>query len=169
MQFGSVFDNEASSPRYIFVKRTKRLNEIFDSNDKEIITYKEFDGDKIEPEFFLPKLPLIAINGGEGIGNGYSWKILPRNPENVREYVRQYIQTGSADDSLLIPWFNGFKGEVLQLDEKKFEVSGVIERVNTTTLIIRDLPPLPAYQYEKYKTKLLKFMVPQRKKPAFVS
>ena len=81
---------------------------MFDENDREIVNYLKFDGDDIEPEYYLPKLPVIAINGTAGIGNGYSTKILQRSIKNVKEYVEQLINKTEPDKKLLIPSFNGF-------------------------------------------------------------
>lgn len=152
-QFGTAINNEASSPRYIFVKRTNLLDVMFDPEDRDILEYQQYDGYPIEPTFFLPKLPLLAINGSKGIGNGYSCKILPRSLESVRAFIKSLL-AGQTPDTLL-PSYNGFKGTVERLGERSFSIIGKFERVNMTTTIITDLPPDSAYQYERYKVSTL--------------
>ena len=154
-QFGTVIDNENSSPRYISVRRYDKTDAMFDKSDRDIVKYLTYDGDKIEPEFYLPKLPLVVINGSSGIGNGYASKIALRDTKKVAQYVYDKINTGVADKSLLIPSYNGFNGVVEEVGDKKYLFKGTIERVNTTTTIITDLPPTSSYQYEKYKEDVL--------------
>lgn len=154
-QFGTAQNNISSSPRYIHVSRSELLEKMFDENDREIVNYLKFDGDDIEPDYFLPKLPLIAINGTSGIGNGYSTSILQRSVSGVKQYVEQLIKKEELDKSLLIPAFNGFNGEVEVITDSSFLLKGRFERINTTTLVIKDLPPTSSFQYEKYKERVL--------------
>lgn len=154
-QFGTAQNNISSSPRYIHVSRSDMLDNMFDENDREIVNYMKFDGDDIEPEYYLPKLPLVAINGTTGIGNGYSTNILQRDVKKVAKYVSQLINKEEADKSLLIPSFNGFNGTIEVISDTSFLVKGRIERINTTTLVIKDLPPSSSFQYEKYKERVL--------------
>lgn len=154
-QFGTAQNNISSSPRYIHVSRSDILDTMFDENDREIVNYLKFDGDDIEPEYYLPKLPVIAINGTAGIGNGYSTKILQRSVKNVKEYVEQLINKTEADKKLLIPAFNGFNGSVEVITDSSFLLKGRFERINSTTLVIKDLPPTSSFQYENYKERVL--------------
>lgn len=154
-QFGTAINNTNSSPRYIFVKRHDKLDEMFDVNDREIVNYLTFDGDSIEPEYYLPKLPMIIINGTLGIGNGYSTKITQRDVKKVAKYIHDKITKGKANKNLLLPSYNGFTGKVEQVTENSFLLKGVVEKVNSTTTIIKDLPPTSSYQYERYKTRVL--------------
>lgn len=154
-QFGNVIDNGNSSPRYIFVMRYDKLDEMFDKEDREIIEYLKFDGCSIEPRFYLPKLPLVLINGSTGIGNGYSCNILTRDVSSVAKYLNNKITNKKSKVDFLLPSFNGFTGQVIRLSDTSYEVHGVIERVNTTQTIIKDLPPSSRYQYDKYKERVL--------------
>lgn len=154
-QFGTAIDNDAASPRYIYVKRSKQLTQMFDPNDLNILNYLKFDGNDIEPSYFLPKMPIILLNGGFGIGTGYSSNILPRDPKKVKLYMEQYAKGLLPPEDLLIPHFNGFKGTVKQLAPKKFIIEGKLERLTQTTTVIQDLPPFSYYQFENYKNKVL--------------
>lgn len=154
-QFGTAQNNQSSSPRYIHVSRSDNLDNMFDENDREIVNYLKFDGDSIEPEYYLTKLPLIAINGTTGIGNGYSTKILQRNTQNVAKYISQIINKEELDEALLYPAFNGFNGQVEALTKSSFLIKGRFERLDKSTIIIRDLPPSSSFQYENYKEKVL--------------
>ncbi|AXF41439.1 topoisomerase II medium subunit [Acinetobacter phage SH-Ab 15599] len=169
-QFGTAIDNRATDGRYIFVRRTTAIDEMFDEDDLSIINYKETDGDEIEPDFFLPKLPLILINGGFGIGFGYSSNILPRNILNIKKAIAAYLTSPEKEipEKFMIPSFNGFKGTVVQAkDPKQFIITGVIERNNQTTTTITDLPPFSPFQYEKYKQRVLLPLLTSKKIVSF--
>lgn len=154
-QFGTAIDNDAANPRYIHVRRSKLLTQMFDQDDLNLVEYQLFDDELIEPKFFLPKMPLIVINGGFGIGTGYSSNILPRCPKNVKKYMEQVANGSVLDSSLLLPHFNGFKGTVERIEKNKFMVKGLLERAGQTTSIIKDLPPFSSFQFEKYKVRVL--------------
>src|SRR5574344_456638 len=65
--FGTRFENEASATRYIFTAKEKYFDNIFKKEDNDILIQQYFEGTKIEPRFFVPTLPLVLVNGSEGI------------------------------------------------------------------------------------------------------
>jgi hypothetical protein len=72
--WGSLVDwqggKDAASARYIFTNVPKITRTIFHPHDDPILNYLDEDGAKIEPEYYLPTVPLVLINGAEGIGTG---------------------------------------------------------------------------------------------------
>ena len=154
-QFGTAQYNQSSSPRYIHVSRNDAIDDMFDAHDREIVKYLKFDGESIEPEYYLPKLPLILINGSVGIGNGYSTKILTRDVSKVAEYVKSKIETGEANPDLLLPSFNGFNGRIEQVTQNSYKIYGKIERLTSTKFAITELPPFSSFQYENVKDRIL--------------
>ncbi len=73
-QFGSRCQGgqDASSARYIFTLLSKLTRLIFKEEDNAILKYQDDDGLQIEPEYYIPIIPMILVNGGIGIGTGYS-------------------------------------------------------------------------------------------------
>jgi DNA topoisomerase-2 len=63
---------EAASARYIFTNLNPLTRMLFSEHDDAILPQLEEEGLKIEPEYYVPILPLILVNGGEGIGTGWS-------------------------------------------------------------------------------------------------
>jgi DNA topoisomerase-2 len=51
---------------------SKVLKYIFKEDDNDILDHLTEDGYTIEPEFFKPIIPVVLINGSEGIGTGWS-------------------------------------------------------------------------------------------------
>jgi len=46
---------------------------IFHPADDGLLNYLEEEGMSIEPEYFLPTVPMVLINGADGIGTGKSF------------------------------------------------------------------------------------------------
>ena len=72
-QFGTriLGGKDAFLSRYIFTKLSENFYKLFNKEDFELLDYLNDDGLSIEPTFYVPKLPLILINGSCGIGTGF--------------------------------------------------------------------------------------------------
>ena len=139
--FGTRFAQEASAPRYIFTYGSKNLFTLFRKEDLKILKEQMFEGERIEPVFYVPTLPLILVNGSEGVSSGFAQKILPRNPKNIIKYLTNKIQGKRNNKDLLKPFFNDFKGTVEQ-GETSFQwlIKGKIERTNKNQITISEIP-----------------------------
>jgi DNA topoisomerase-2 len=146
--FGFRHNNEASEARYIFTCKSPIMDKLFLKEDNDVLIQQTFEGEKIEPRFFVPTLPILLINGSEGIGNGYAQKILPRNPENLKKWIEKYLKDGTKDSTLLIPYYSGFKGDIIQTGEKSFSIIGKVDVLSQTELMITEIPL--NYDLEKY-------------------
>lgn len=147
--FGSRFRFDASAPRYIYTNKEKYFDKIFNPEDNKVLIKQSFEGSEIEPRFYVPTLPLLLINGSEGIATGFAQKILPRNPLKVIQCIEEYIKTGKINETLLTPWFRGFKGKVCAgANPGQFIIEGCIEKVSLTKLRITEIPV--SYQLESY-------------------
>jgi DNA topoisomerase II len=67
---------DAASARYIFTKLERIARAVFHPDDDAVLTYLDDDGMSIEPAFFVPVLPMVLVNGVEGIGTGWSTSVL---------------------------------------------------------------------------------------------
>jgi DNA topoisomerase-2 len=146
--FGSVCIQEAGAPRYINVAKEKIFDYIFKGIDNNILIDQEFEGTKIEPQFFTPIIPLILVNGSEGVGTGFAQKILPRNPKEIVQKLVSMCTNPCTDPYNFLPYFKGFKGEVKRVDGFSYEIYGKFERTNTSTITITELPI--GYDLAKY-------------------
>lgn len=63
---------EAASPRYIFTNLTPLTRILFNKEDDQILNYQNEEGQRIEPDYYAPIIPMILVNGAEGIGTGWS-------------------------------------------------------------------------------------------------
>lgn len=159
-QFGSILSSEAASTRYIFTRAHANARTYFKTEDDHILEHRYEDGDKAEPLSYFPILPMWILNGSVGIGTGHSVKILPRSPQAVSTLVSKLVDGKTPQqktiDRLLCPYFEGWTGDVVQINDRQFELHGKIESINTTTLKITELPV--GYGVDKFKAILVKLM-----------
>lgn len=152
--FGNRCFPEAAAGRYIFTRKSDYFDSIFDPKDTPLLTGQVFEGDNIEPLFFIPTLPMILINGSSGIGSAYAQKILPRNPTQVEKAVRKYLSEGKLPTARLAPFYKGYKGKISHIEGNSWEIRGLIEKKNSTTIMVTELPI--GITLDKYTEELVK-------------
>ncbi len=129
---------DAASPRYIFTHLTSVAFDIFDKQDLNLLEYLEDDGMQVEPEWFIPIIPMILVNGCSGIGTGYSTYIPSHNPLDIIKNL--LLMLDKEEPQVMFPYFKDFKGEVLSLGNGEYELRGMYSKVNNTTLEIKEIP-----------------------------
>ncbi|KAK1924337.1 DNA topoisomerase [Papiliotrema laurentii] len=139
-QFGTRIagGKDAASARYIFTNIPRITRAIFHPADDAILNYMFEDGAKIEPEYYLPTVPLILINGAEGIGTGWSTNIPNFNPKDVVENLRRMMR--GEEPERMNPWFRGFKGSIERIEQDKYKSNGIIEKIDDKIIEITELP-----------------------------
>lgn len=138
-QFGSRIGPQASAARYIFVELNSNFRQLFRAEDEPILNYLEDDGVSVEPDFYLPTIPTILLNGADGMGTGFACYILKYNPQDVKKECIAALS--GKKRTKLVPWYRGFTGDVARNSETDQVVfTGKFERINTTTLKITELP-----------------------------
>jgi DNA topoisomerase-2 len=154
-QFGSrlVGGSDASSPRYIFTLLSQLTKLIFKEEDNAILEYLEEDGQTIEPEYYIPIIPMILVNGGVGIGTGFSTNIPQFNPSDIITaciHICNTIALSPNEDmhvlidrieiAEFIPWYLGFTGSIEKGAKGTFQSKGVYMWIDENTLEITELP-----------------------------
>lgn len=82
---------EAASARYIFTSLSPVTRTLFPEQDDNVLEYLEEEGLSIEPNFYLPIIPMALVNGADGIGTGWSTFIPCHNPRDVVENIRNLM------------------------------------------------------------------------------
>ncbi len=72
-----------ASPRYIFTFLNPLTRLVFPEEDDPLLDQIEEEGMKIEPNSYVPILPMVLVNGAEGIGTGWSTSIPCFNPSDI--------------------------------------------------------------------------------------
>lgn len=166
-QFGTRLQggDDSASERYIFTELNPLTRYLYPEADDSVLTYLDDDGMMIEPEFYVPILPMILVNGSKGIGTGFSTDIMCYNPKQIINYLM--CKLGNVTDTdcdvgagaglpEITPYYEGFKGRIIQLEDKKYMFVGKYEVSGTDSIRITELPI--GVWTDKYKVFLEKLM-----------
>ena len=141
-QFGTrlMGGKDASQTRYIFTKLSPEARKLFDARDDSVLGYLSDDGKQIEPEFFVPVLPTVLINGTEGIGTGFSCYVPPFNPSDISKNIQRCLSGNPIEK--MTPWFRGFKGTIVQDPDDTFVwIMQGLYSVKSDVVTVTELPP----------------------------
>ncbi|CRG90833.1 DNA topoisomerase II [Talaromyces islandicus] len=163
--FGSrlMGGSDAASARYIYTRLSPFARRVFHQSDEALLTYNEDDGEKIEPELYVPVVPMILINGADGIGTGWSSSIPNYNPEDIVENLKRMMD--GVEPEPMQPWFRGFTGEVTAQGADRFKFSGIIRESGEKEVEITELPIRTWTQDFKDK---LEDIIKAEKTPSFI-
>lgn len=70
---------------------------VFPPVDDNLLKYNYDDNQRVEPEWYIPIIPMVLVNGAEGIGTGWASKI-PNY--DVREIVNNIHRMLNGDEPL---------------------------------------------------------------------
>lgn len=136
-QFGSRLTSEAAAARYIFTELTPSFRKLFRKEDDHILKHLESDGQTIEPDTYIPILPMVLVNGAKGMGTGFACSVLSYNPYHIRDNI--LTKLSGKDAAPLMPWYNGFKGIVERIENQTI-IKGAFQIVNSGTIKVTELP-----------------------------
>ncbi|TPP66786.1 DNA topoisomerase 2 [Fasciola gigantica] len=136
---------DAASARYIFTALNPVTRLIFHPADDPILTYLRDDNLRIEPEWYCPIIPMILVNGADGIGTGYATRIPNYDVLEELESNRYLVH-----------------GEIAIIDDTTLEITELPVRVWTQTYKENVLEIMlngtdkvqPCITYEKRKSYL---------------
>ena len=139
-QFGTrrMGGKDHASPRYIFTMLEKITRAIFHPDDDELLNYLHDDGVSIEPDYYMPVIPMVLVNGSDGIGTGWSSKVPNYDPRQIISNIRKMIKGEPVVK--MDPFYSGFSGKIKPEGDGKYSVHGIIEREDDETLLISELP-----------------------------
>ena len=130
--------DNSSAARYLFTNMSYLTRLIYNEHDETLLTYKKDDGISIEPEFYLPVVPMMLVNGIMGIGTGYSTFCPSYNPGDIIENIRRNLE--GIPMVPMTPWYRGYNGVIKRMDETRFITVGNYIRKGKDTIRIRELP-----------------------------
>ena len=148
-QFGSreLGGKDAASARYIHTKLDYLTRYIYRDEDDVLLDYREDDGEKVEPYFYAPIIPMVLVNGcSTGIGTGSSCNIPCYNPLDLVDCIKIWLDNNGdvcKDDEWAFPeikpFYRGYKGEIVKDTDKRYISWGIIssEKGNVT---VSELP-----------------------------
>ena len=145
---------DVGAPRYTSVKRGIAAKELI-YPDIDIVPLQEnYDGSNMEPTTFLPIVPMALVNGVSGIAVGWSTSILPRNLGDVIDATIKVLD--GKKPKTITPSYDYLNCDVDHIIDSSWMFTGKVEKVNSTTVKVTELPP--EVSLESYKEKLNKMI-----------
>lgn len=131
-----------ASARYIQTYVTPQITRaIYRELDDPVLNYLDDDGIPIEPEWFIPVLPMVLVNGTKGIGTGFSTTVAKYNPIEIIGNLIAMMENRVNDIKELKPWYQGFKGTILSSNKPgSYLIYGRYQVVDETTVRVTELP-----------------------------
>ena len=139
-QFGTRLrgGKDAASPRCLFTALSSLARLIISPLDEPGLTRLCDDDRLVEPEWLCPILPMVLVNGAEGIGTEFS-SFVPNY--DAREIVANLQRMLDGVEPIpMVPSYKGFTGKIRQVDEHTFTTFGTVTRLDDTHLEITELP-----------------------------
>ena len=138
--FGSRLQggSDSASARYIYTRLSPFARRVFHPLDEPILKYNTDDNRTIEPEVYVPVVPMILVNGADGIGTGWSSSIPNYNPEDIVKNLR--LMMNGQEPEEMVPWFRDFKGKVTMMGPDRYKFSGIITQTGDSEVEITELP-----------------------------
>ncbi|XP_076167856.1 DNA topoisomerase 2 isoform X2 [Ptiloglossa arizonensis] len=139
-QFGTRLagGKDSASPRYIFTMLSPLARFIFHKYDEPLLKYEYDDNQKIEPVYYVPTIPMVLVNGADGIGTGWMTKIPNYNPREIIENL--YRMMDGADPKPMIPYYKNFKGVIESCGDYRYVINGEISVIGPDKVEITELP-----------------------------
>jgi len=156
--FGSRLVQEAAAPRYIFATLSPEFKKIFIDTE---VAPPSLDIEDPEPQYYLPIIPWVLVNGISGIAVGFATSILPRSISDLTLATKSYLKNPSKfleKNDPIPPTFPHFRGIIKQESETglNWSTTGIIEYIGKYQYKISELPI--GYDREAYVTLLNKMI-----------
>lgn len=137
--FGNPLTGDpASAARYIETRLSKLAKTtVFNLELTE--TVPSYDGRAEEPKFLPMKIPLLLMQGAEGIAVGMSTKILPHNFVELLEAEIAYLQRKKYEVFPDFPSGGSIDVSDYQEGKGKVRLRASIETIDDKTLVIREI------------------------------
>lgn len=142
-QFGTRLQggHDSASERYIFTNLNPLTRCIFRESDDQVLDYLDDDGTSVEPIYYVPIIPMLLVNGGKGIGTGFSTDIMCHNPLSIIDYLLGVLKKIPVDKLPKIePYYEGFKGTIQSINSEKYLIKGCYDIISEKQVKITELP-----------------------------
>jgi len=164
-QFGSRHGDKAGSARYISVKLSPLAKATFPPADRWHLRYVFEDGERAEPQYFVPVVPMAALESYKIVSEGWNHDSHGRDLDAVLAVIKAYLAgspelVAAADrlhaegptpaaiaevERLAKIWplpvsTRGFDGEVRQYRGEAYSFGSYVWAAETRTVTVSELP-----------------------------
>ena len=105
-QNGSLRSQDAASPRYLYVRHSK-YTDIW-KVDYDLLEFEEEEGQKVEPKYYLPIIPIVLTANQIGMAPGYKFSCISYNPLDIIDNCEEYIKKKTIS-KIIRPYVRGIK------------------------------------------------------------
>jgi len=140
-QFGTriMGGSDSASARYIHTELNPLVDTIYPKADFPLLSYTNDDGLFVEPEYYVPIIPMVLVNGMVGIGTGFSTNVPLFNPYEIIKNIISKLNDKSYKS--MNPYYNKFKGKIIKRDNYNYLTKGIYKiNKNDNTIEITELP-----------------------------
>lgn len=111
-QYGTVIKGgkDAAAGRYVKTAITPYVTALFPESDMPVLRYRHEDGDQVEPQYFVPLIPMALVNSNSGIAVGFSTQFPSFHPLHLIDYLLSILDGKPTPE--LTPWYRGFRGRI---------------------------------------------------------
>lgn len=92
----------------------------------------------MEPTWYIPIIPLVLVNGADGIGTGWRSKVPNFNPREIVENLR--LMLNNEEPMIMKPWYKNFRGTIEDCTEQRYVINGEISITDEDEVEITELP-----------------------------
>ena len=93
--------------RYIHTHLSAITRAIFHPDDDKILDYLDDGGIAVEPRHYVPIVPMVLVNGAEGMGTGWSTNVPCHDARDVVDNIKRLLRGEEPQE--MSPWYRGFK------------------------------------------------------------
>merc|ERR1719382_1716082 len=104
-QFGTRLQGgkDSASARYSYTRLERIARLIFHPDDDYVLEFKSEEGQSIEPVWYIPVIPMVLVNGAEGIGTGWATSCPNYNPRDLIDILKKFIKKKDVSQEKLQP------------------------------------------------------------------
>lgn len=142
-QFGTRSNGgkDSANPRYTFTQLNKRLCfAMFPKDDDFLLKYVFDDGERCEPLYYVPVIPLSIMEHMELPATGWKIKIWGRNWKDVIKNVRNLITGKIKKASPMKIWLKDNIGDIRNFKGRDYSVGKYVYDNKKKQIIVTELP-----------------------------
>jgi DNA topoisomerase-2 len=142
-QFGTRSNGgkDSADPRYTFTQLNKRLCfDMFPKDDDFLLKYVFDDGERCEPLYYVPVIPLSIMENMEIPATGWKIKLWARNWKQVIVNVRDLINNKIKKARTMKIWLKDNIGDVRTYKGRDYSVGKYVYEKSKNQIIVTELP-----------------------------
>lgn len=151
--FGERMETQPAAGRYIECRLGKVADLLLFDDMNQVEMVPNYDEKVMEPVSLLPKLPMMLLNGAEGIGTGFSSVIPSFNHKDIIKSMISVVESGKAKK--IKPWFR-YYNEQVEVEKTGRIMTHMSFKEIDGKIFITELPK--GYDAKKLYKHLSKFM-----------